>query len=403
MNVVGRWIVGLWPWNWFRAIRVWKWARRTVLALVVLFSALATLVAFTPQGRTAFHTALFVSQVLELPVKPQRWFTTQPVRQQVTYPQSEGTGVADLYRAPDEAGGSPRAGVLIFLGANAAGRDDEDVVNLGTALARAGFVVMFHWSPTMAQRQNIDPNEIENLVWAFRFLSDRNFVDPQRVGMGGFCVGASFALVAATDPRIRDQVSFVNAFGPYYDARDLLLQMATRSRFFDGRSEAWRPDQLTMRVFANELIETLNDPQDQQLMTRVFLQGDSVPDAELAGLSPGAQQIRKLLEGTSLQEAERIYQGLPASFHQGMERISPRTHLANLKARLTIMHDRDDRLIPSVESRRLYQAMGSRDNVRYTEVVAFDHVRPSGGGLWQAAQEGFRVYRHMYSIIRETR
>ena len=104
-----------------------------------------------------------------------------------------------------------------------------------------------------------------------------------------------------------------------------------------------------------------------------------------------------------MSEAERIYQALPTGFHQDMERISPSAHLADLKARLTIMHDRNDRLIPSVESRRLYQALESRGEVRYTEVVAFDHVRPSGGGLWQAAREGFRVYRHMYSIIRETR
>ena len=403
IRVVGRWTRRLAPWNWLWAIRVRRWARRTVLALVVLLAALAIFITLTPQGRTAFHTALFVSQVLDLPFKPQSWFTAQPVRQQVTYPRAEGTGVADVYRASDEAGGTPRAAVLIFLGANAAGPDDKDVVNLGNALARAGFVTMFHWSPTMALRHNIDPNEIENLVRAFQFLSDQDFVDPQRVGLGGFCVGASFALVAAADARIRDNVVFVNAFGPYYDGRDLLLQLATRSRFFDDRREPWQPDQLTLRVFANELIETLQDPRDKQLMTRLFLEGAAVPEEARAGLSNQAQQIRKLLEGTSLGEAERVYQALPSGFRQDMERISPSAHLPDLKARVAIMHDRNDRLVPSVESRRLYQAMESRGDVRYTEVVAFDHVRPSAGGLWQAAQEGFRLYRHMYSIIREAR
>ena len=201
--------------------------RRVFLALVVIGSLLTIFIAATPQGKAGFRAALFVPQVLKVPFKPQPWFASDPVRHEVTYPQEIGTGVADVYRIPD---GEPRAAVLLFLGANAAGRDDEDVVNLGNALARGGFAVMFHWSPTMALQHNIDPVEIDNLVRAFQFLEQQDWVDSKRVGIGGFCVGASFSLVAAADPRISDRVRFVNAFGPYFDAEDLLLQVVTRSR-----------------------------------------------------------------------------------------------------------------------------------------------------------------------------
>ena len=40
--------------------------------------------------------------------------------------------------------------------------------------------------------------------------------------------------VAASDSRISDDVHFVNAFGPYYDARDLLLQISSRSQYYEG-------------------------------------------------------------------------------------------------------------------------------------------------------------------------
>ena len=158
---------------------------------------------------------MFVSQVLDLPVKPQAWFSKETIRHEVHYQSSDGTTVADVYRPNDDR---QHAAVVLFLGANAAGRDDEDVVNLGHALAGAGYVVMFHWSPTMALKANIEPAETGNLVWAYQYLAEREYVDPDRVGLGGFCVGASFALVAAADPRIQDDVYFVNAFGPYYDA-----------------------------------------------------------------------------------------------------------------------------------------------------------------------------------------
>ena len=380
-------------------ILLWKWSRGLFLALVVLSSLLSLFLTFTPQGRAGFHTVLFVLQVLEVPFHPQPWFTKDPVRREVTYPQAEGTGVADIYRIPDD---KERAAVLLFLGANAAGRDDEDVVNLGNALARAGFVVMFHWSPTMALQHNIDPSEIENLVWAFQYLREREFVDRDRVGMGGFCVGASFALVAAADSRIRDDVSFVNAFGPYFDARDLLLQVASRSRYYQGQRDSWDPDRLTLKVLANEMIETLADLKEQKLMTRLYLEGQVVPQGELDLLSEPARRVRRLLDGTTLQEAQELYRELPTDFRERMSLISPSTYVGSLKARLMILHDRDDRLVPAAESRRLADTLEQRGQVRYTEMLAFEHVRPSSaGGLWELAKEAFKLSRHMYSILRE--
>ena len=98
---------------------VGKWLWRPLLVVVGLGSILVIFVSFTAPGRTGFHTALFVTQVLDVGPKPQSWFTGEPQRQEVSYPQATGTGLADIYRIPD---GRQRAAVLIFLGANAAGR-----------------------------------------------------------------------------------------------------------------------------------------------------------------------------------------------------------------------------------------------------------------------------------------
>ena len=380
------------------AARALRKAASWAFQLLVVLGALVTLfIAVTPQGKTGFHTILFVSQVLELPVKPQSWFVGKPVRHEVHYPSSDGTTVADVYRLDD---GKRRAAVVLFLGANAAGRDDPDVVNLGNALAAAGYVVMFHWSPAMALRANIEPAETGNLVWAFQYLSEREYVDPERVGLGGFCVGASFALVAAADPRIREQVHFVNAFGPYHDAGELLLQAASRSVIYDGERSPWDPDSLTLKVLANELIETLEDPADVDTLTRRYLNGQPVAPEELDALSPPGRTVMRLLDGTTREEAEALYATLPMAFRQDMAAVSPSSHVANIQARLLVMHDRNDRLVPAVESRRLVEATQERGDVRYTEVLAFEHVRPSGGGIGDLLAEAGRLFRHMYSILR---
>ena len=368
---------------------------RVLLAMALFAAALVIFFAATPQGKAAFRAALFVPQILEVPFKPQPWFSGDPVRHEVTYPQDTGTGVADVYRIPD---GKRRAAVLLFLGANAAGRDDKDVVNLGEALARSGFVVMFHWSPTMALQHNIDPAEIDNLVRAFQFLEQQEWVDPERVGIGGFCVGASFSLVAAADPRISGRVRFVNAFGPYFDAKDLLLQVVTRSRLDQGVRTPWQPDPLTLKVFANELIETVDNRLDNELLTKVYLAGEP---ADLTTLTPAAQIVSRLIEGVPPEEAAELYATLPEDFRQAMDRISPSRYVDDIQAEVLVLHDRDDQLVPSAESRRLAAAMQERGRVRYTELLSFEHVRPtSGTGVWQLIREGFKLYRHMYGVMR---
>ncbi|PKB70614.1 MAG: hypothetical protein BZY87_08740 [SAR202 cluster bacterium Io17-Chloro-G6] len=369
---------------------------RVLLAMALLAAALIIFFTATPQGKAAFRAALFVAQILDVPIKPQPWFTGDPVRHEVTYRQDIGTGVADIYRIPD---GKRRAAVLLFLGANAAGRDDEDVVNLGEALARSGFVTMIYWSPTMALQNNIDPAEIDNLVQAFQFLEQQQWVEADRVGIGGFCVGASFSLVAAADPRISDRVQFVNAFGPYFDAKDLLIQVSSRSRLDRGERTPWEPDPLTLKVFANELIEALDDPADKELLTKVYITGELV---DLSTLTSAGQTVARLIGGAPPpEEAAELYVTLPKDFRDAMDRISPSRYVNDLQAKLLILHDRDDRLVPSAESRRLAAAMEERGDVRYTELLSFDHVRPtSGTGIWRGIKEGFKLYGHMYKVMR---
>ena len=367
------------------------------------FTALLVLIAFTiflgasHEGRAAVKTTLFIPHVFNAGIKPLNWFTPTPVVERVTFPIPGGTGAGDIYRPPGEG---PYAAVLLFLGVAPAGHDDPRVVRLGDALARSNMVTLFYWSPLMAKGR-MEPEDVDNLVAAFQYLSAQEYVDATRVGMGGFCVGASFSIMAASAEPIRDQVAFVNAFGPYYDARDLLLQVASRSRYYQDQTDPWNPDSMTRKVFANELIEAMDDPQSRDILSRIFVEKQRVADEEVEGLSDQARAVHQLLTGTTREEAERLYLTLPADFREDMAEISPRSYVSDLEARIMIMHDRDDDLVPSAESRRLADALESRGDFRYTEVLAFDHVRPtSGGGLGSLLKEGYKLFKHMYGIVR---
>ena len=375
--------------------------RKIVLILVLLFGIAVILVLISPQGRSGFHTILFVLQMLDSPLKPQEWFIKQPTRYETVYSTPTGQMLSDIYRIPDDR---KRAGILLFLGANAAGKDDPDVIKLGDALARSGFVVMFHWSQSMGLQNNLDPREIENLVGAFQYLRDLEFVDPNKAGIGGFSVGGSFALVAASDSRIRDDIAFVNSFGGYYDAHDLFLQIATRSIITGEKNMDWNVDELTWNVFVNELIESLDSQNDREILEQRYTQTNELIDANLGQLSEEALRIVTLIEGTSRGEASDIMSDLPERFRVDLDRISPRNYLGEVNADILIMHDRGDTLIPVSESRNLLVNLRGRSGFHYTETSIFDHVRPSKSGtLIHMLKGGTKFGTHMYRIIRFAR
>ena len=113
--------------------------RRRLFKLIALGWLVSLIVALslTPQARTATHTLMLVPQLLPtLPVKPQQWFVAEPAKRSVAYTRDDGVEeTADVYAPP---GGGKHGGVLLFLGVNPAGKDDERVVNLANGLARAG-------------------------------------------------------------------------------------------------------------------------------------------------------------------------------------------------------------------------------------------------------------------------
>ena len=377
--------------------RLARLLRTIAIALAVVIALIAAALVVTPQGRAAARAIGFVAQVLPaVPVKPATWFADAPTRQDIRYPLSDGRddGVADLYLP---AGEGKRSGMLLFLGVNPAGRDDERVVNLAEALARSGVVVMVPWSDAMT-RKIVEAAEVDNLVRAFEYLAAHNAVDGDRLGMAGFCVGASFALAAAQDERVNERVSVFNSFGGYYDARDLMAAVIARQRFYEDDVRAWRPADLSVEVVRRHLIDTLPHEDERQLLWQALEAGSDAP----ASLSGEAQAVYELLTAPDAATARHLLDRLPPDALDTLRRISPSANIGGLRARLLVMHDREDRLVPSEESRRLVDAAPAGADVHYTEFSFFNHLDPTRPvGRIEFAREAGKLFLHIYRIMRE--
>jgi len=383
---------------------------RQVLSLGLKIACISIVIgivvtAVTPQGRVAVRTLLFVPQILPVfPIKPQEWVTRDPVWQSIQFPTQHGYGSADLI---SPARGNHHSAVLFFLGVVVDHpRDDPRVIALAEGLARSGMVVMIPWSSTQL-KQRIVIEDIEDLVWGFQYLAGLESVDSTRVGMGGICTGAAMATVAAQDGRIRDEVRFVNSFASYYDATDFIKAISSRSRFYDEYVIPWDRDQLTYRVFRNHLLEGISNIGDRMLLDRILIDHEQVDQAQIALLSNEGKAVYRLLQGATYEETNYLVTQLSPSTKEFLRKISPSTNVANLKARVLIMHDRSDKLVPSEESRRLADAVTDKTDTYFTEFSLFQnqiqvHVGEEADlGFWASAKEAFKLYMHMYNIMKE--
>ena len=341
--------------------------------LVLLVALLAGLWA-NRYTRVALTTASMMPDLfVDLPVTPLKLTTSEPIKEEVTFHYDSREVVADLYRPSD---GGRHGAVVVVIGAAPRARTDPRAVRLASSAARAGVVVLI---PDLKHllRDEMVPEEIEALVAAFRYLRGQEFVDGERVGYLGFSVGAGMALVAASDPRIADEVAFFASFGGYYDLPDVIAAVTSETISHDGQREDWNPDDKTVRVLRRSLIYHVDDAGDRDILTRIFLEDDESARQEVGELSPRSRVMFDLLDNRDADRAQELLAQLWPEDVAILRRLSPSASIDGLQAELFIVHDRQDKFIPYVESRRLAEAARKQNDVYYAELDLFRHVDPT--------------------------
>lgn len=352
----------------------------------------------TKEGRVAVKTTLLIPEILpNAPVRPLSRLTSEPTREDVEFPFDSGVGQGYLVRPQ---GKGPYGAAILFLGINP-DLEEPTFLRLVNGLARVGIVVMIPISQNLYEGR-MATDDIDLLVGAFKYVQKQEFVSPDRVGYTGFSVGASLAIVAAQDERINQEVAFLNAFGGYYDAFDLLRAIATRTVVYNGQREPWEPSDFTVTFFVRQLINNVRDPRDQEILNKLFLKGNEEAKKELDRLSPLGMVVYRLLTTHDPTEVEELIKELPPGISDFLSHISPKEGISRLKARTFIMHDRGDAFIPYTESRRLSDALSSPPKKLYTEFAIFEHMLPRNPlEPLSFLREVAKLYAHLYRVMRE--
>ncbi|HLZ09788.1 MAG TPA: hypothetical protein VKT80_14455 [Chloroflexota bacterium] len=371
--------------------------RSPVVTIILL---LVLVIAFVPAGHAAASAVALLPEFFpNEPIQPLEWVTPAPKRSTIELHYDGRTSLADLY---DPGTPGPHGAVIIFLGVNQAGRDDPRVVRLGTGLARIGIATLIPESQDLLSSK-VDPGEIDELVAAFDYLSGLATVDPGRVGLGGFCIGAGLALDAAEDPRINQKVALVNSFTGYYDLVSYATSIATHTIQPVPPQPGvdrlpWEPAPNATAVLADHLISLDPIPGEVDLLRAAF-RDPKAPRPDPTRLTPAGRTIWTALTTRDPQVVERLLNELPPAARDKLAHLSPSTHIDQLHAKVFIMHDLGDSTVPYVQSRLLAQNLRPGQG-EYDEFRIFDHVDPTASVPPSVFVEDIgRLAWHMYQIV----
>jgi acetyl esterase/lipase len=371
------------------------------------------LVAWEPT-RVALQTAVLLPNLLGAGPRPLDVFSESPVRTSIPYRAASEPGeepdLAELW-LPSWAAADRRAGaMLLVFGVNNLGRNHPSIERVADGLARTGVAVLVPDSRTLLEGR-LEVAEIDGVVRAFEVLAARPEVDRERVGIVGFSVGGSLALLAARDPRIADDVRWVNAFGAFADAETYLASVAAHAYVApDGSEVPWTPTPLAREVFLRFVLDQVEDSRDRRALEGgigdVVLAGSrEPPPPELRDRLASAAGVaaHDLLAATSLEDARAAVGRLSPESLAFIDAISPRRHVDGLEADVYLMHEVEDHHVPYVESRAIADGLESAAAVkRHTEFRLFDHVQPDDLDLVAAAPELVKLLLHVRVLMEET-
>ncbi len=327
-----------------------KRATRRKLGLLVVIAAIVLL--FRPAGAhmraasllTRFQTPGDLGVVA-------RYGKHVVAERSMTVQTERGPVPARVY-SPVDASAADAPGVVLVHGVHHTGIDEPRLVRFAKTIAATGVVVM---TPEIVELRDyhVDPRSIDTIGAAARALSGE--VHRGTVGVMGLSFGGGLSLLAAADPRFAPHIGFVVAVGAHDDLTRVSEFFATSHITDpDGNPQPVKAHEYGALVLVYSHIEDFFPKEDVAVARealRLWLWEDrDAARARLPALGPIAREKMERLFSAKIDSiAEEMLTELHAHVDEAA-RVSPRGHMAGLRAPVFLLHGAGDTVIPASET-----------------------------------------------------
>lgn len=372
--------------------------RRWQIIVLAAVGAILAVAAFGHPVRWAASGMLMVDIAAGGMPTPWQDLTPAPVPTTGRWSIDDRTIEADLYTPAGRA----RAALLLAPGAAALGRDEPRLAAFARSIARAGFIVMVPELPAV-RRLALSRADADVLADALRVLRRQQPDLP--LGVMAISYGVGPALIATLEPDLNGKVDFVVGIGAYHNTDAVIRFITTGAyrRIGDGRLHRRAPNRYSRWAFMSANAERVADPADAVLLRQAAERKFANPAAATADLrarmGADATAVLDLMENDDPDRVTALVAALPEPIRQDIDALNLALHdLRSLKARLILIHGRDDTMIPFTESEALAAAVPAGnaslylvDNIGHVE---FDSVSLANAWtMWSAANRVLSLRR----------
>ena len=295
----------------------------------------------------------------------------------------------------------PQGALVLAPGLGREGRRDTRLTAFAAALAQSGFMVLVPDVPNF-QAQRVSAGDSEILADALRHLLSRQG-EGRSVGIAAVSYAVGPAVLAALEPDLAPRIDVVAAIGGYYDTR-AVVTFFTTGYFREAPDAPWQhraPNAYGKWVFVLANAERIVDPRDRTslhaMARRKLADLNANVDDLGVGLGPEGRAVVDLLSNAEPDRVPDLIAALPSAVRDDLEGLNlARRDLGALKARLVLIHGRDDAIIPYSESVALARALpAERSHLALLDSLAHADLGP--GGL----VDGVRLWRAAYVLMRQ--
>jgi pimeloyl-ACP methyl ester carboxylesterase len=363
--------------------------RALIVVVMALLAALVVRLAVAPMPQ-ALEAAFFVEDLVAGAGSSWLKRTRGPVRRSV-WTTPDGVG-GDIYRLDGRLDGEGRAALVLVPGASPEGKDHPHLIAFAESLARVGFVVHVPELPRL-RRLQVSHADAVDIGAAVGAVAEATRARPVGIAAISYAVGP--AVIAALETPGGARAAFILGIGGYYDSR-MAITYVTTGHFRAPGEASWRwqePNAYGKWVFVLSNLDRIENLDDRVALEAIARQGLAAPFAHAAaqGLGAEAQAVLALIANRDPDKAPALIDRLPPAMRAEIDSLSlAGLDLSGLRARLILVHGRDDGIIPSTESEALAEAVGDRSNLFLINGLAHISLSLDAVGdawrLWAAAR-----------------
>ncbi len=296
--------------------------------------------------------------------------------------------------------------ILLVHGLSEWGRDDPRLQSLAGALSRAGFAVLLPEFPAM-KALRAEKASSKRIARAFRHLISLEEVDSTRAGILAFSFGAGPVFLASAEPELGERLSFIIAFGPYFEPQNVIRYITTGSFEYEDESGRFPPEASAKWLFLAYNLHLIASERDRMILEEVVRRKLMEEGADIEELRPAlgseGSHILTLIENKDPLLTEPLLQGLSPRLKGMLKDFSLKRAIERVRARVYLAHGKPDPFIPHTESLRLARALPKGRLKALAILSLFGHTDPREGLSLTALKEGAKFYGFIYAVLGEAK